>query len=123
MNRIDLSSIVNLGKNSPLLLALDTSGCQEGSGVVALMFLSSNKTVNPFPQRDAQGITTPSRQLADPYGDIYDSKKPIINRTQVIGSNFRDLPEPDLYSFESEVLEANLYDAPHSAFAVCYRSA
>src|SRR6056297_691906 len=31
MNRIDLSSIVNLGKNSPLLLALDTSGCKEGT--------------------------------------------------------------------------------------------
>jgi len=77
----NLSSIVNLGRNSPLLLALDTSGCQEGSGVVALMFLSSNKTLNPFPQRDAQGITTPSHR--DPVGgkggDIYDSKKPIIN--------------------------------------------
>jgi len=85
MNRIDLSSIVNLGKNSPLLLALDTSGCKEG--------------------------------------DIYDSKKPIVNRTQVIGSNFRGLSGPDLYSFESEVQEADLHGEPHHVFAVCYRSA
>jgi len=49
--------------------------------VVALLFLNSNKTVKPFPERDAKGITTPSHR--DPVGgkggDIYDSKKPIIN--------------------------------------------
>ena len=73
----NLSSIVNLGRNSPLLLALDTLGRQEGPGVVALMFLNSNKTVKPFPKRDAKGITTPSHR--DPVGgkggDIYDSIK------------------------------------------------
>jgi hypothetical protein len=66
----NLSSIVNLGKNSPLLLALDTSGCKEGPGVVALMFLRSYKTVNPFPQRDALGIITPALQLEDLFGKI-----------------------------------------------------
>jgi len=82
--------------------------CQEGSGVVALMFLNSNKTVKPFPPRDAQGITIPSRQLADPYGeipslsrrapvgekggDIYDSKKPLINRAQVYKYSYLHIP-------------------------------
>jgi hypothetical protein len=61
--RLYLSSIVNLDKNTPLL-------CKEGPGVVALMFLSPNKTVNPFPQRDARGTTTLSRQLVDPFGKI-----------------------------------------------------
>jgi len=44
-------------------------------GVVALVFLSSNKTLNPFPQRGALGITTPSRQLADPFGKIHSFKR------------------------------------------------
>jgi len=59
------------------MLALDTSGCQEGSGVVALMFLNSNKTVKPFPERDAKGITTPSHRdpCGEKGGDIYDSIK------------------------------------------------
>ena len=37
-------------------------------GVVALRFLSSNKTQKSFPKRDARGITTPSHQLADLFG-------------------------------------------------------
>ena len=65
---VNLSSIVNRGKNSPLLLALDTSGCKEGPGVVALGYepkIDSKTIVIP---RDGQRKTIPSHR--DPYGEI-----------------------------------------------------
>ena len=70
---VNLSSIVNRGKNSPLLLALDTSGCKEGPGVVALGYepkIDSKTIVIP---RDGQRKTTPSHR--DPYGEIPSLRK------------------------------------------------
>ena len=66
------------------MLALDTSGCKEGAGVIALMFLNSNKTVKPSLKRDAKGITTPSHR--DPCGEI-----PSLSRRYPVGERGGDI--------------------------------